>query len=82
LHWDGTFSSYRGKPDGFDSDCPRFLVVDRAAGKWDCLCALEVVARLLGVDHKELYEALKTHFDTGHEILGYNPKWRKESVDR
>lgn len=65
---------YHGKPDGFDSQCPRFIAIDRANGKWDCLCGLEVVARILGVDYKELYETLKPHFDENHEILGYNPR--------
>jgi len=68
---------YHGKPDGFDSGCPRFLCIDRANGKWDCLCGLEVVARLLGVGHEELYEVLEPHFVKGHEILGYNQAWRK-----
>ena len=72
---------YDGKPDGFDSDCPRFVCVDRATGKWDCLCGLEVIARLLGVSVKELNEELKPYFGDGHEILGYNPTWRKAGGD-
>lgn len=72
---------YHGKPDGFDSECPRFLVIDRANDKWDCLCGLEVIARLLGVGVDELNEELKPHFDNGHEILGYNPVWRKAGGD-
>jgi len=67
---------YHGKPDGFDSVCPRFVCVDRATGKWDCLCGLEVIARLLGVSVKALYEELRPRFDSD-EILGYNPTWRK-----
>jgi hypothetical protein len=67
---------YHGKPDGFDSECSRFIAIDRATGKWDCLCGLEVIANLLGVMVDELNEELRPHFGPDDEILGYNPVWR------
>jgi len=72
---------YHGKPDGFDSECPRFLAIDREKGKWDCLCGLDVIARLLGIDSWQLYQDIvdefKTSKDAYPDILGFAPVWRK-----
>nr|MDO8111475.1 hypothetical protein [Candidatus Sigynarchaeota archaeon] len=77
---------YRGKPDGFDSECPRFLAIDREKGKWECLCGLEVIARLLGEStwnlYKELLEKMnKKDEKTFPEILGFNPRWRHLNLE-
>lgn len=45
---------YCGKPDGFDSQCPRFLAVDRESGEWECLSGLDMLARALNVPKNDL----------------------------
>lgn len=64
---------YDGKPDGFNSACPRFLAIDREKGEWKCLSGLEIIARVLNVKVDELYRELRPHFEDC-EVLGYRPE--------
>lgn len=65
LHVDDV-SKYHGKPDGFDSECPRFRAIDREKGEWECLCGVVMLAYLMDSTPTELVSAIKKH-----ETLGY-----------
>lgn len=77
ISFEGSEGTYHGKLDGFDSECPRFFCIDRKKKKWKCLSGLEMIAILLNLDHKELYQTLKPHFKPrvkgDSEILGFSP---------
>lgn len=68
----GALGQYHGAPDGLDSECPRFRLIDRENSEWKCLSGLEIIADLMERDPKELYEELRPHFSRS-SILGYNP---------
>ena len=74
---------YEGKPDGFDSECPRFLSLNRKAKKWDCLCGLKMIAILLDVNVEDLYTYLEPHFEsTNFGICGHIPHWHDRSEEK